>query len=435
MKNIITLCFAIFAGAFSGFSQNFDLHVCVETACDGAPIGGVQLSPYYLPGDTIFPMPDSNGCYVYHGLPSGTAYLVAPGKNDDALNGVNAMDLVLVSRHILGIQPLPSPYSLMAADVNMSGSITAFDIVESRKLILGIYTQFPNNGVSWRFVDADFTFPNPQNPFQSLVPGTVTVPDFWIDSVVTVSFKGIKTGDVDCSAIPAFAPSADDREAVALTIPDARLQRGEVVDLPMRLGQAGEWSALQSAFYFDPELLEIQSVTPGSLPGMDTSDFALSRAGALNMVWFDIVPQQIGGGENLVTVRVRALAPVRVSDAISLSATGMLSEIFSEAGTSHKIQLEFTDSRTVAENGITGIAFQPNPTQAGTTISLRLAGPETVSVSLTDLSGRIVWTDRRNLDAGTNMVDIPATAFPQAGLYLWRLSAGDKSANGKVFKY
>lgn len=49
-----------------------------------------------------------------------------------------------------GIKPLNSPYKMIAADANHSNSITTFDVVEIRKLILGIYSKFPNN-TSWRF--------------------------------------------------------------------------------------------------------------------------------------------------------------------------------------------------------------------------------------------------------------------------------------------
>ena len=37
----------------------------------------------------------------------------------------------------------------------MSGSLTTFDVVELRKLILGIYQSLPSAN-SWRFIDKDF---------------------------------------------------------------------------------------------------------------------------------------------------------------------------------------------------------------------------------------------------------------------------------------
>ncbi|MEZ4931413.1 MAG: hypothetical protein R2788_04680 [Saprospiraceae bacterium] len=77
-------------------------------------------------------------------------------------NGVTTYDIV-VTRHILSIQPMDDPYKLIAADINNSGSITTFDIVQLRKLILGVYQNFPDNN-SWRFVRAGYVFPNPATP-------------------------------------------------------------------------------------------------------------------------------------------------------------------------------------------------------------------------------------------------------------------------------
>lgn len=67
-------------------------------------------------------------------------------------------DLVLISdKTYFGplSDTLNSPYKMIAADANNSRSITTFDIVTLRKLILGIDTVFTNTD-SWRFVPADY---------------------------------------------------------------------------------------------------------------------------------------------------------------------------------------------------------------------------------------------------------------------------------------
>ena len=64
------------------------------------------------------------------------------------------MDLVKIQRHILGLESLNSPYKLIAADINGDTEIKAHDLVELRKLILGVITNLPTNE-SWRFVDSD----------------------------------------------------------------------------------------------------------------------------------------------------------------------------------------------------------------------------------------------------------------------------------------
>jgi hypothetical protein len=53
------------------------------------------------------------------------------------------LDLVKIQNTLLGIEPFTSPYDLIAADANNSQTVSAIDLVELRKLILGLYTELP----------------------------------------------------------------------------------------------------------------------------------------------------------------------------------------------------------------------------------------------------------------------------------------------------
>ncbi len=77
-------------------------------------------------------------------------YTVSATKTGPALDGISTSDLVVISRHILGLDPLTPAWKELAADNNCSGSITTFDILLARKLILGINTSLPCD--KWRFV-------------------------------------------------------------------------------------------------------------------------------------------------------------------------------------------------------------------------------------------------------------------------------------------
>lgn len=80
------------------------------------------------------------------------------------LQGVTTKDIVAIQKHILAVEPLSNYYKMIAADVNKSESITASDITEIRKLILGYQEKFQKTQ-SWEFVDAEFGF-NPAAPFK-----------------------------------------------------------------------------------------------------------------------------------------------------------------------------------------------------------------------------------------------------------------------------
>ena len=91
-------------------------------------------------------------------------HTISAYKNDDALKGVTTYDLVAIQKHLLGVGSFSSPYQYIAADINGSENVTAIDIIELRKLILGVYNEFPEN-TSWRFVDKSISMNDPSQPW------------------------------------------------------------------------------------------------------------------------------------------------------------------------------------------------------------------------------------------------------------------------------
>lgn len=138
----------------------------------------------------------------YYSIASaGYQLSVTPSKNIHPLNGLSTLDLVLIQKHLLGIEPLDSPYKIIAADANQDGKVTSFDILILKKLLLGVTTELPNDR-SWRFVPALFVFPNPLNPFETPFPESIDVP-FSADPMPGwFPFVGIKIGDVNGTADP-----------------------------------------------------------------------------------------------------------------------------------------------------------------------------------------------------------------------------------------
>ena len=123
----------------------------------------------------------------------------------------------------MGIDLLTSPYQLLAADINNSGSLSTLDLVILRKAILGIEDSFPNN-TSWRFVQADYDFP--MNPLATDMPQEVLLEA--LNKDMSVDFVGIKVGDINGSAITASLQQAETRSRATYPI--------SVADRPMKQG-------------------------------------------------------------------------------------------------------------------------------------------------------------------------------------------------------
>lgn len=138
---------------------------------------------------------DNQGQYSFL-IDGADTYSITPRRNDNHLNGVNTIDLVLITKHFIQFAPLDSPYKIIAADASNNRSIGAFDVVELRKLILLIIPELPNN-TSWRFVDKSYVFPNPGDPFEDNFPETISGPH----PNQAHDFIGVKIGDVNGSAV------------------------------------------------------------------------------------------------------------------------------------------------------------------------------------------------------------------------------------------
>ena len=163
----------------------------------GQPMPNVKVTITGGASATVYT--DTLGNYAFENIPQGGNYTVTPSRDTNDLNGVSTFDLVLTSKHILGIADLDSPWKIIAADANRSNSVTTFDIVETRKLILGIYSAYPNN-TAWRFFPANASFPNPAQPFSgALPPEAIFIQNLQVD-YTGGNFIGLKVGDTNNTA-------------------------------------------------------------------------------------------------------------------------------------------------------------------------------------------------------------------------------------------
>lgn len=144
---------------------------------------------------------NNEGFYNFNNLAQGN-YSVAVEKEGSFLNGTTTFDLVLIRAHIIGLMEIDNPFTLLASDVNNSGTITTLDMVQLRQLILGLVGDFQGEDISnWIFARSTIEFTDPSNPFT----GGITNNEFSInlqEEEQNFDFIGIKRGDVNNSAIP-----------------------------------------------------------------------------------------------------------------------------------------------------------------------------------------------------------------------------------------
>jgi hypothetical protein len=371
------------------------------------------VPPYH---NNILNLTDAEGKYnLIFDYSLNSNATITPTLESNPLNGVNTMDLILIKEHLLGTTPLNSPYKLISADANKSGSVTLFDVKEIRNLILGVYQHLPANS-SWRFINKGQIFTNPFNPFADVLDENSS-----LDSIFhPFDFIGIKIGDVDLTAIPhsLSAPLEDRSASTAFSFQDQNIQENEVVSLHFAAlsNIAGYQMTLDLSQF---ELLEI-------IPQNDlTMDHFAIFDQAITMV-----AEQPNQGFDL---RLRAKQAGQLSSMLAVNDKITRSMAFEANGASKGIELRFNP---IQKEAIQLNQNVPNPWQTTTNIGFYL--PEAnaaVTFTVVDEMGRVVYTATNIYPAGYQSIALDESMVPQAGMYWYSLTTAKEQLVQKMVKF
>lgn len=396
-------------------------------ANDGLEETDVELSG---PTFNLFDMTDQDGQYAFsNAVPVHSDYTITPTKNDNPTNGVTTYDLVLISKHILGLEPFNSPYKMIAADANRSGSITTFDIVELRKLILGIYTELPANE-SWRFVDKSFAFPNQANPFQTSFPETKTVADIQANAMED-NFVAIKVGDVNGTAIANALMSVEERTAgtFIFDVEDRTVKAGEVFEVKFKAAE----KALGYQFTLNYTDLELADIVPG--PGMKADNFASFAAENALTSSFN------GAQQGEFTLKFKAKKAGELNKMIGVSSRITKAEGYhvnagpdglpSNEISKLDIALRFNgkDGSTISGVGFELYQNQPNPFVNRTLVGFHLPAATAATLSVFDQAGRLVFQQKGDFPKGYNTIPLEKALLNTTGVLYYTLETATHSAS------
>jgi lysyl endopeptidase len=160
-------------------------------------VSGVALVNQAITIGTNTTTTNATGAYSVNNIPVNTPVNVKIERTVNPLNGVDAVDVLLMRRHILGTVPITSKLRLFAADVDGNQDIDATDVLLMRRLILGTRDNFPLP--SWRFIPS-FVLLDTNFPFNLTIPNIFEVS--FTASTNNFDFIGVKIGDVDNTADP-----------------------------------------------------------------------------------------------------------------------------------------------------------------------------------------------------------------------------------------
>ena len=346
-------------------------------------------------------------------------------RNDNHLNGVSTLDVIKVQKHLLGLEYLDSPYRLIAADVNNSGSINVLDLVDMRKLILGLTTEFPHNK-SWRFIPESHVFPDPTHPW----------PFPEVDMLVSFTsndFYGVKIGDVNGNAMTSATAVTDrqDRALFVLRIAQQEIKAGQTYVVPFHGEKGSDIEGFQFTFEFSG--LELESVEPGMI---DLREENLGvHTEAITLSWGSVTPVRCTDLDALFSITCIATRDGLLSEMITLSSAITPAEAYVLVdGAEYTVNpvLNFQGSTAGTIAGYSLHQNTPNPFSERTLIRFTMPESGEATLNIFNPFGGATCQMSAEFPAGVNTFIVEDNQLLGPGLWLYRLHTGAYSATKKM---
>ncbi|MFZ4544425.1 MAG: lamin tail domain-containing protein [Saprospiraceae bacterium] len=349
------------------------------------------------------------GKVKFNDLPIYGSYVLTPNKNDVPLNGVSTFDLVMISKHILGVQPLTTPYQYIAADVNRSSSISVADVVELRKMILAVQNGFSKN-TSWRFVDKSYQFPQNTNPWSQAFPEKIAVNGLL--GAPAPGFVAVKVGDVNVSASTQRLVNTTQFQCE-----ERNYQSGEIFTVNFHADDILD--GYQFTFEYDKNSLELIDIVDGK------DGFALLENGII------MASQLLTDSKDAAKFGFvfRAKNSAKLSEAVHINSRMLSAEAYDKTGNINKVVLSFNNG---ASAKFELFQNQPNPFNGSTSIGFVLPEQGSARLVISDVAGKVLKTITGDYSKGYHQINIDRTELGSAGILYYTLETAAQTATRKM---
>jgi hypothetical protein len=364
--------------------------------------------------------------------PNCNRFKVTPRKNDNPLNGITTYDLVLISRHILGITPLSSPYKIIAADANKSESLTTLDVVELRKLILGIYQDFPMN-TSWRFFDKSKSFTNPANPFANQIEDWENIDCLELPTP-NLDFVAVKIGDVNNTVVP---NRPEKRPVSYISWPALRPAAGEVITLPVYYEGEKTLEALQMGLRFDPAQLRFLGASQGDMDSYLPGNFHLEpELGQIRTLWLPLNEnwENVAPHTILFYLSFEAISTIGGTLPMQLDNTLLDAAAWSTEGRAFSLEQSARVTERSEQSSDLIAALRPTPTTGQAILSIESQTTEPCRIAIYGAFGQQLLLKEITLDKGRHDISLQEAEGLPKGVYTWKVFTRSAKTQGHLIK-
>lgn len=374
---------------------------------------------------------NAEGSYSFANLAACDPVSLRPSFAGDAwINGITVQDIVILARHILGLDPITDPYALLAADANLDGRLQVTDIITLRRLILGLDLALPGEDPMWDFVPASYSFTDPLQPWADVIPAFI---DLSTPTLMMANhhFVAYKRGDINASA-DIGGDNLRDRDLIVgrtnasgLTIvgEDLLLSAGVPTDVLLSVVAHEEIAAYQLSLA--ARGAQIESVSSIDLP---EGFFHLTDRGSLRFCG-----EQLAGTTATISVRLTSDGQRQLSEVLEMAEYDLPSLALTpeRAPLAINLDLQSIPADIVDSQVVEALAF-PNPFADILTVRLPNTVAGVARFELHDANGRLLLSEQRELPASDRYDWTMTTNGLPAGNYVYRVTTADGQFVGRA---
>ena len=370
---------------------------------------------------------DENGAFSFDS-PINNDYQLTVSKDDNYANGVSTLDLVMIQRHILGLQNLENNYKLLAADMNGDDKVKAADLLILRKLILGVTAEVPNMD-SWMFVDANQVLENDDFNFAQDITITALASDR-----TNEDFIAVKLGDVNGNAVNGLGQASvietRSSKSVKLSIDNTTANKGDLVSIDFKVSDFDNVSGFQ--FTMDHTDMKLEDITSDEIE-ISEANISILDNDRMVVSWTNPNGQTLADDAVLFTASMQATQTNNLEEVIDINSQVINAEMY--AGENLEIRsIELSTVRSVdTESNDMLYNNVPNPFNTNTTISFYLAERGTATVNILDVQGKVLKSTTSDYEAGKNFITLRKSDLNVAsGVLYYQLKTDNKTMTKKM---
>jgi len=372
-----------------------------------------------------YDMTNTDGAFAFGNNPNEVNYHLSASNDEDYLNGVSTLDLVLIQRHILGLASLDNAYKVIAADINNDEKLTASDLLQLRKLILGVVVELPDND-SYNFVNAEQTFDDINQPWP--VQTQITINDLDHD-MEDQNFVAIKVGDVNGNA--SYNNLATEE---ATTRSNQTLQLSSTYS-GGSLGEKGSFSILSESnedLYGLQMVLDVNGLSNVTLKSgmltIDESNFKV-EGNSVKISWSSSNAVELKSGQSLFTIEGVAIDASSSNITVDVASNHSLKS----EGYINNLKVADIELSTRSEREIVFAVTQnePNPFKESTQIAYSIPVDGEVTLTVMDITGKIVMTSSKQ-STKEGYFTILESDLNGSGIYYYSIASGESVITKKM---